>query len=77
MKWANVNKADLVPAAEANIRCPDIVIDFYEKHVVYKFSEFYKMERFPLENVSNNIKKIIKNNAFFLFLERVQCYGKQ
>lgn len=50
MKWANVNKADLVPAAEANIRCPDIVIDFYEKHVVYKFSEFYKMERFPLEN---------------------------
>ncbi|KAK4878063.1 hypothetical protein RN001_010569 [Aquatica leii] len=34
MKWANTNKVDLVPAVEANIRCPQIVIDFYERHIV-------------------------------------------
>ncbi|KAK5638820.1 hypothetical protein RI129_013115 [Pyrocoelia pectoralis] len=34
MQWANSTKVDLVPAAEANIRCPEIVIDFYERHIV-------------------------------------------
>lgn len=33
MKWKGCEEADLVPARQINIRCPEIVINYYEKKI--------------------------------------------
>jgi len=32
VKWRQSNEADLVPARIVNVKCPSLVIDFYEQH---------------------------------------------
>lgn len=40
MKWVGTDQGDLVPANEANVKCPKLVIEFNEKRLIWSTRDY-------------------------------------
>jgi len=52
MRWKGSDELDLVPARQANLKCPQVVIQFYQARIVLKAPSTSEIERQTGEDVN-------------------------
>ncbi|XP_060533844.1 uncharacterized protein LOC132706508 [Cylas formicarius] len=65
IKWAGTDEADLVPAKQANVKCPQIVIKFYEERLKWHPSSQTLTESRPAEKIGYCCRLVIDESLLF------------